>query len=132
MTAAVQRRLEEIRAAARGCGYALAVHGSTTRDLDVIAAPWTPEAVSADQLVARLCEECGLRERAANTYPDGRVTPNPEPKPWGRWAWSLDGMPAPVQYLDLSVAPRAGEPVPLLTHASAIGRAADLGLLPEA
>jgi len=127
MNDAVQKRLDQIRAVAKDCGYAIGVHGSERRDLDLIAVPWTPEAVSADQLVTRLCEEVGLRERYCNIYPDGRTTPNPEPKPWGRWAYSLDGMPAPLQYLDLSVAPRAGEPVPLLTFAGALGLAESLG-----
>lgn len=99
--------IEKIRAIARECGYAVAVHGSQTRDLDLIAAPWTPEAVSADQLVATLCERVPLREQVANVYEDGHVSTNPEPKPWGRWAWSLSGCQG-YEYVDLSVAPMKG------------------------
>lgn len=40
---------------ARGCGYALAVHGSRSRDIDIIAVPWTNQADAADFLVDRLC-----------------------------------------------------------------------------
>jgi len=32
----------------RDCGYAIAPHGSLARDLDVIAVPWTEDAVSAE------------------------------------------------------------------------------------
>lgn len=108
--------VDRLRAVARECGYAVGVHGSEARDLDLVAVPWAVEAVSAQDLVDRICEAMGLRERAANVYadPDGpRVMPNPEPKPWGRLAWSLDGCPPKWKYVDLSVAPRAGEPVPV-------------------
>lgn len=120
--------LDRVRRVARACGYAVAVHGSQRpeRDLDLIAAPWTPEAVSADHLVHRLCEEVGLVERQVNTYadPEGpRIEPNPEHKPWGRIAWSLAGCPD-HQYVDLSVAPRAGEPVPLRSYTSRARKAA--------
>jgi hypothetical protein len=103
-----ERFLARVRAAARECGYAVAVHGSEARDLDLVALPWTPEALSADQLVARLCEEVPMVEYE---QPKSMVA-NPEAKPWGRLAWSLAGCPD-HQYVDLSVAPRAGEPVPL-------------------
>lgn len=41
-------RLTEV---ARDCGYALGVHGSMHRDLDLIAVPWVDEAKSADDLI---------------------------------------------------------------------------------
>jgi hypothetical protein len=100
--------LARIRDVAHECGYAVAVHGSTTRDLDLIAAPWTPEATSADQLVTKLCEDVPLVEHDQPAF----MVANPEAKPWGRLAWSLAGV-AGVQYVDLSVVPRAGEPVPI-------------------
>lgn len=46
--------MPELRLAARGCGYALAVHGSLARDIDLIAIPWAKHADTADLLVARL------------------------------------------------------------------------------
>jgi hypothetical protein len=100
--------LEHVRAVARDAGYAIAVHGSERRDLDLVAVPWAPHAISADALVAKLCDEVPLAERHVAGIPDG-----PEPKPWGRLAWSLHGCPD-HDYVDLSVAPRAGEPVPLI------------------
>lgn len=38
--------LPPIREAARARGYAVAVHGSLKRDIDLIAVPWTNEACS--------------------------------------------------------------------------------------
>lgn len=100
--------LLRIRAVARDCGYAVAVHGSERRDLDLVAVPWVPEAVSAQRLVDTLCDVIPLVEKPSE-WPDA---PNPESKPWGRLAWALHGVPG-VEYLDLSVAPRAGEAVPV-------------------
>lgn len=51
--------IERIRELAKEVGYALGVHGSLERDLDVIAAPWTAEAVSHEQLLAHICEGLG-------------------------------------------------------------------------
>ncbi len=100
--------LARVRATAESYGYAVAVHGSEKRDLDLIAVPWTPEAASASTLVAMLCQIVPLAERHVDGIPEG-----PEPKPWGRFAWSLHGCPD-HDYVDLSVAPRAGEPVALI------------------
>lgn len=41
-------------------GYALAVHGSLHRDLDLIAVAWTEEADSPETLVEMLCQHEGL------------------------------------------------------------------------
>lgn len=41
---------------AQRCGYALALHGSVTRDLDLLAAPWVPNALSPETLVMALQE----------------------------------------------------------------------------
>jgi hypothetical protein len=110
--------IERVREIAREHGYALAVHGSLQRDLDLIAAPWTPEAVSAQHLVDEICDRIPLHARPVNLYDDDHLEPNPEMKPWGRLAWSLAGCPAPWKYVDLSVAPRAGEAVPAFIGAA--------------
>jgi hypothetical protein len=47
--------LPALRMAARGSGYALGVHGTLARDIDLLAAPWTEQADSAEFLVQRLC-----------------------------------------------------------------------------
>lgn len=79
---------------ARRLGYALALHGTMARDLDVIAVPWQCEAVSDAVLVAALAEACGAVGHDAS----------PTEKEHGRHAWKLwlgSGL-----YVDLSVMPR--------------------------
>ena len=46
--------LPAMRTAARGCGYAIAVHGSLARDIDIVAIPWTSNAQKLEVLVDRL------------------------------------------------------------------------------
>lgn len=83
---------------AKRLGYAIALHGSFVRDLDVVAIPWTDEAVSAEELTEALRAEvhgwvCKDRD------------PTPTVKPHGRLTWSIhleDG----IGYVDLSVMPR--------------------------
>lgn len=84
--------VEPIRRLAREVGYAIGVHGSQERDLDLIAAPWTEEAVSAEELADHIA-------RGIN----GRVL-SPSPKPLGRWACNIqiDGW---FKLIDLSVSP---------------------------
>lgn len=104
---------------ARQHGYALAIHGTVTTDLDLIAVPWTAEAVSAEELKNALmahinaCDYEGLLRRSgleedlvrqimARNAPGTLATGTA--RPHGRLAWNL--------YLDsgskvdLSVMPR--------------------------
>ncbi len=91
---------------ARRHGYALAIHGTVVNDLDLIAVPWTVEAVDAVTLKNAILEHigaCGYRELLRNggnglsedhieqivtrercTGPD-----DAEVKPHGRLAWNL-------------------------------------------
>ncbi|MDE2098297.1 MAG: hypothetical protein KGL39_13675 [Patescibacteria group bacterium] len=46
--------LPALRYQAHACGYALAVHGSVARDIDLIAVPWRESAVPADSLLEGL------------------------------------------------------------------------------
>lgn len=81
---------------ARELGYALALHGSVQRDLDLIAVPWTDSAVDAIELVVALCAEFDLK-------PNHQLE-SPEIKPHGRLGWTI-----PLwwgAYIDLSVMPR--------------------------
>lgn len=47
--------LPPLRLAARGCGYAITVHGSLKRDIDLVAIPWVSNAQTPDNLIERLC-----------------------------------------------------------------------------
>lgn len=90
---------------ARIHGYALAVHGSLTRDFDLIAAPWTAEATDDETLARALCAAIGGRIYGA--MHDGKtdkIELNPAQRPHGRKGWVIHlGGGA---YLDVSVMPR--------------------------
>lgn len=79
---------------AQRCGYALALHGSMNRDLDIVAVPWTEDCDTGFQLVAALCKAHGLIA--------GR--PLKIVKPHGRVAYAL--VMGGSYYIDLSVMPR--------------------------
>lgn len=90
-----RRWLPDVRAAAWECGYALGLHGSVSRDIDLIAAPWIKHAASAEVLATRICELVGgWRNRV------------PSQRPHGRLGWSIHFPECPHVYLDLSVMPR--------------------------
>jgi hypothetical protein len=93
--------------AARSCGYALAVHGTMSRDLDVVAIPWTAEAKSGEEVVRAMAE--AVADRAGTDLVIGG--PN-HYAPHGRTGWSIpysaeDGFTT-VGYVDVSVMPRSG------------------------
>lgn len=92
-----------IVAAGRRKGYAIALHGSMARDLDVIAVPWVEDAASAEDLIAEIREAVGV-------LLDDRQVGHPHVRsamPHGRTAWSLPlGGGA---YIDLSVTARTTE-----------------------
>ena len=82
---------------ARSMGYALALHGSLQRDLDLIAVPWAYEAAEPADLLAALCAEFDID----TNNPHGA----PERRSHGRLCWSI-----PLwwgAYIDLSVMPKA-------------------------
>lgn len=96
--------MPRMREAARRCGYALAVHGTLIRDLDVIACPWAKDARSADELVAALgvviAEVTGWGHQQARDWTE---------KPHGRVAAILIAGPGGDVHMDLSVMPRLAE-----------------------
>jgi hypothetical protein len=81
-------------------GYALALHGSMSRDLDLIAVPWTDDAESPEKLLKAF--QRFIVEKA-HVKLSGKL--HPTKKPHGRVAYSLsighDG-----HYLDVSIMPR--------------------------
>jgi hypothetical protein len=81
-------------------GYALAMHGSFTRDLDMIAVPWADAACEPGHLVRRIAEATDLKICSA-----------PGQKPHGRLAFTLmfKGFADP-RWVDLSVMPRQPAP----------------------
>ena len=102
-----------LREIARRRGYALTMHGSFERDIDLVACPWTDQATAPDGLVAdffRACEiVCGFATWPGNWTegkfdPPSGSLPNPERKPHGRLGYSILLPAGP--YLDISVMPR--------------------------
>lgn len=94
--------------AARSCGYALAVHGTMTRDLDVVAIPWTEEATSAEEVVRAMAQ---VAARRIGCDPVIGYTMSTAPRPHGRVGFSFpfastDGF-EPDGYVDVSVMPRS-------------------------
>lgn len=62
-------------------GYAAMMHGSFTRDLDIVAVPWTDKACEPEHLVRRvLASNLNLTEAAPG---------KPGSKPHGRRVWTL-------------------------------------------
>lgn len=79
-------------------GYAIGLHGSFTRDLDLIAVPWEAgRNCKPEKLVARILQATGMTIAR---------TGNPGDKPYGRLVWTLllpeFGDP---RFVDLSIMP---------------------------
>lgn len=103
--------LPQLQAVARKLGYALAIHGSMATDLDLIAAPWSEDAVSAEELAEALRECVGGHMRLLDGKP---IDHNPSWKPHGRLAYTFyfsktDDGTSYGPYLDLSIMPRRRE-----------------------
>lgn len=109
--------IEPLRAVAWWHGYALGVHGSLERDIDLIAVPWIEDCVS-QEVLAEALRECAEREHgAAFLHPietDAYFQKGcPGAHAHGRRVWSfhLGGGP----YIDLSVLKPQAYESPLLT-----------------
>lgn len=96
--------ISALRYAAYRYGYALAVHGSLKRDIDLIACPWRDTAPDAHAVAAEIKK---VTEAIIGTARERKGDPNPTKMPCGRLAWSFyltheDTGP----YIDLSVMPK--------------------------
>lgn len=96
----LDRVLPAIRETARVKGYAVAVHGSVARDIDLVAVPWIESALPADELVSAIFDAVRARLEGAGYMPDEvRGTT----KPHGRRAWTI--ILGCGVFIDLSVMP---------------------------
>jgi hypothetical protein len=84
-------------------GYSLALHGSLATDLDVVAIPWTKEAVDERTLLEALKHYFGLLGLIEDEIEKGLLSGVTE-KPHGRRAWRITTFPAGS--VDLSIMPR--------------------------
>jgi hypothetical protein len=76
------RVYSQVRCTAWMYGYAAIMHGSFTRDLDILMVPWTEHvspAVTPERLIATICGRCNLE----NSKQD------PSEKPHGRIVYTL-------------------------------------------
>lgn len=83
-------------------GYALAVHGSMGRDLDLMAMPWVEDACSDEELVEALAETVGGVIPVKKSLGQKE---NREVRAHGRICWVIH-LEAGL-YLDLSIMPRS-------------------------
>lgn len=101
------------RVIARSKGYALALHGTLRRDVDMVAVPWTDEACDADELAQSIAESLFRYGVCYETAWEG-ASKTREEKPHGRIAWSIPlkwtYCTGAAPYLDLSVVSRAASP----------------------
>ena len=94
--------LPEIREVGKKLGYAIAIHGTMARDLDLLAVPWVENASPAIDLVNAIRDAVGgfvigdLKNR-------GEVNDKPTVQSHGRLSWNIcwGGKP----FIDLSVMP---------------------------
>lgn len=71
-----------IQASAREVGYAIGVHGSLERDVDLIAAPWTDSAVDAETLFQHIAEGINATVIHVQEKPLGRIAATLNPDGW--------------------------------------------------
>jgi hypothetical protein len=69
----------QVRCTAWMYGYAALMHGSFTRDLDILMVPWTDQAspaVTPERLIKTICGRCNLQEngRPPSEKPHGRIS----------------------------------------------------------
>lgn len=104
-----------LRERAKELGYAIGVHGTLKRDIDLIACPWTNEAVDAKHLAEQLrlvVEKVnGYAQPGAREISEYFLDGCPGGKDHGRmcWTWYLDKEGSDNckgPYIDLSVMPR--------------------------
>lgn len=85
-------------------GYALLMHGSFTRDLDLLAVPWIEQATDAEHLVRRIAVALDDLDVLVK---DPVAASQASEKPHGRRSWTLTfktfGDP---RFVDLGVMPR--------------------------
>lgn len=84
---------------ARNHGYALTVHGSMLRDVDLVAVAWVPRCKAPSTLLKAM--HGIVRAMAGRERDYVRMNKKPEQKPHGRLAWSIYF--SRDAYLDISV-----------------------------
>lgn len=95
--------IPKIRADAKRLGYAIAIHGTMTRDLDLLAVPWIEGAVEPVELV-RMIAVCVGGYIVGNKVDErGYMADEPTKQPHGRLSWNICW--GGKAFIDLSVMP---------------------------
>lgn len=97
--AALRKCLPPMREVAMSRGYAIGLHGSVARDIDLIAVPWAPHAAEPAELIDAL--KAKIHELTG--FADWGAPPQPERRPHGRLAYSIVIGGGP--YFDISIMP---------------------------
>lgn len=102
-----ERLIGPIRERARELGYAIAVHGSLKRDIDLIACPWAEGAAPARELAEALRVVCDGYYSWSMKGSEFTLNGCPGNKPHGRLGWviSLEMNHGGGPCIDLSVMP---------------------------
>lgn len=87
---------------ARRHGYAIAVHGSMSRDLDLIAVPWVENANDPMEMLEEVCRITGGTLIAPHNQPAETIRPH------GRKAYNII-WPGAWHFVDISIMPRDGD-----------------------
>lgn len=98
------RIFTKVRCIAWQYGYAAMMHGSFTRDLDILLVPWAEHcSAEPEHMINLIADRCDLM-----------IVGKPTSKPWGRTAFTLQfkefGDP---RFIDISVAFRNDQPKPV-------------------
>ena len=96
--------LPRIREAGKQLGYAIAIHGTMTRDLDLLAVTWVAEAAEPLALVKRIADAVGGYIIGDKTDELGYVSDECTEQPHGRMSWNICW--GGKVFIDLSVMPR--------------------------
>lgn len=86
-------------------GYALAVHGSLARDLDLIAIPWIDNPKTPDEIIQAILKEFAVTlVNKATKHPHGRIVYTLSIG-WGNCFMDLGFMPALICNSPLELSP---------------------------
>ena len=96
--------LPRIRRAAAELGYAVAIHGTLTRDLDLLAVPWIEQAAEPIALVKMIADTVGGYVIGDRADERGYISDHPTDQPHGRMSWNICW--GGKAFIDLSVMPR--------------------------
>lgn len=94
--------LPRIRETGKKLGYAIAIHGSLQRDLDLLAVPWVEDASSAMDLVSAIAAE--VHGFVIGDIQNRGTIDEPTIQPHGRRSWNICW--GGRAFIDLSIMPR--------------------------